>query len=260
MAFCTNCGKPLASGVNFCPGCGTRVTATPAEAKTRGYKEKMFKGMEQRLKTSLQGQARSAAENIFSKAAGEARHQAGTAFNRSMNSNTSGSFSSGTAKSPYSDTGQEIRETFGGKSGDTGRAHPGNSSGKISGQSPSGTPKEALPETKGKGISAWIWIFLLLSILLGVAGFIAYGKIEAWAYGIGRVLALSAVILAGVMFRRKKAKPLNWLVRILLLGQMLLLVWILYNRVMGQYFDFSALVMAALFITDFKLLFSGNKN
>ena len=259
MAFCTNCGKALGSGVNFCPGCGTRVAAAPAEVKPRGYKETMFKGVEQRLKTTLQGQARSATEKILSKAAGEARRQAETAFNRSMNSATSGSSSSGTAKSPYSDTGQEIRESFGGKSGNTGRAHPGNTSGETSRKSQPVTPKEVLPETQGKGVSGWIWIFLLLSILLGIAGFISYGNIEAWAYGIGRVLALSVVILIGVLFRRNKAKPLNWLVKILLLAQMLFLAWILYNRVMGQYFDLSALVMTALLSTDLKLLFNGNK-
>lgn len=224
MAFCTNCGKALGSGVNFCPGCGTRVAAAPAEVKPRGYKETMFKGVEQRLKTTLQGQARSAAEKIFSKAAG-----------------------------------QEIRESFGGKSGNTGRAHPGNTSGETSRKSQPVTPKEVLPETQGKGVSGLIWIFLLLSILLGIAGFISYGNIEAWAYGIGRVLSLSAVILIGVLFRRKKEKPLNWLFKILLLAQILFLGWILYNRVMGQYFDMSALVMAALLSTDLKLLFNGNK-
>lgn len=228
MAFCTNCGKALGSGVNFCPGCGTRVAAAPPEAKIRGYKEKMFKGVEQRLKTTLQGQARSAAEKVFSKV-----------------------------------TGQEIRESFGGKSGNTGRAHPGNTSGNTSGRT-SGTsqpvtPEEGLPETHGRGVSGWIWIFLLLSILLGIAGFISYGNIEAWAYGIGRVLALSTVILIGVLFRRKKEKPLNWLFKILLLAQILFLGWILYNRVMGQYFDMSALLMAALLSTDLKLLFNGNK-
>lgn len=209
MAFCTNCGQSLGSGVRFCPSCGTQVAAAPPESKIRGYKEKMFKGAEQRLKTTLQGQARSAAQKVFSKAAGEARRQAGEA----------------------------ISESF--------------------------TSKEAVPQNPGKGVSGWIWIFLLLSILLallsGVSGDLAFVITGILAYGIGRVLILSAVILLLVLARKNKPKPLNWLAKILLLGQILLLAWILYNRVMGQYFDISALAMAALFFTDLKLLFNGNK-
>lgn len=209
MAFCTNCGQSLGSGVSFCPSCGTRVAAVPPESKIRGYKEKMFKGAEQRLKTTLQGQARSAAQKVFSKAAGEARRQAGEA----------------------------ISESF--------------------------TSKEAVPQNPGKGVSGWIWIFLLLSILLallsGVSGDLAFVVTGILAYGIGRVLILSAVILLLVLARKNKPKPMNWLAKILLLGQILLLTWILYNRIMGQYFDLSALVMAALLSTDLKLLFNGNK-
>lgn len=209
MAFCTNCGQSLGSGVSFCPSCGTRVAAVPPESKIRGYKEKMFKGAEQRLKTTLQGQARSAAQKVFSKAAGEARRQAGEA----------------------------ISESF--------------------------TSKEAVPQNPGKGVSGWIWIFLLLSIFLallsGVSGDLAFVVTGILAYGIGRVLILSAVILLLVLARKNKPKPMNWLAKILLLGQILLLTWILYNRIMGQYFDLSALVMAALLSTDLKLLFNGNK-
>jgi cation transport ATPase len=209
MAFCTNCGQSLGGGVSFCPSCGTRVAAVPPESKIRGYKEKMFKGAEQRLKTTLQGQARSAAQKVFSKAAGEARRQAGEA----------------------------ISESF--------------------------TSKEAVPQNPGKGVSGWIWIFLLLSILLallsGVSGDLAFVVTGILAYGIGRVLILSAVILLLVLARKNKPKPMNWLAKILLLGQILLLTWILYNRIMGQYFDLSALVMAALLSTDLKLLFNGNK-
>lgn len=209
MAFCTNCGQSLGSGVSFCPSCGTRVAAVPPESKIRGYKEKMFKGAEQRLKTTLQGQARSAAQKVFSKAAGEARRQAGEA----------------------------ISESF--------------------------TSEEAVPENPVKGVSGWIWIFLLLSILLallsGVSGDLAFVVTGILAYGIGRVLILSAVILLLVLARKNKPKPMNWLAKILLLGQILLLTWILYNRIMGQYFDLSALVMAALLSTDLKLLFNGNK-
>lgn len=209
MAFCTNCGQSLGSGVRFCPSCGTQVAAAPLESKIRGYKEKMFKGAEQRLKTTLQGQARSAAQKVFSKAAGEARRQAGEA----------------------------ISESF--------------------------TSEEAVPENPVKGVSGWIWIFLLLSILLallsGVSGDLAFVVTGILAYGIGRVLILSAVILLLVLARKNKPKPMNWLAKILLLGQILLLTWILYNRIMGQYFDLSALAMAALFLTDLKLLFNGNK-
>ncbi len=239
MAFCTNCGQPLGGGVRFCPSCGTRVVAAPPEAKIRGYKERMVKGADQRLKTTLQGQARSAAQKVFSKAAGEARRRAGEAISENFNP--------GNAGRPLSGAGREIQETFGERAAPTGTPHPGTSSGK----------------TSGKGVSGWIWIFLLLSILLGllsgVSGDLAFVVTGILAYGIGRVLILSAVILLLVLARKNKPKPLNWLAKILLLGQILLLTWILYHRIMGQYFDMSALVMAALFLTDLKLLFNGNK-
>lgn len=251
MAFCTNCGKPLGSGVRFCPSCGTRVVAAPPEAKTRGYKEKMVKGVEQRLKTTLQGQARSAAQKVFSKAAGEVRRRAGEAISENFNA--------GNAGRPFSGAGREIQETFDERATPTTTPRPGTSSGKTPGNTlqkgKSSTQEEAAPETPGKGVSGWIWIFLLLSILLG-----ALAAMQGFmVYGILRILALSAIILLLVLARKNKPKPLNWLVKILLLGQILLLTWILYNRVMGQYFDISALAMAALFFTDLKLLFNGNK-
>lgn len=259
MAFCTNCGQPLGGGVRFCPSCGTRVVAAPPEAKIRGYKERMVKGAEQRLKTTLQGQARSAAQKVFSKATGEARRRAGETISENFNP--------GNAGRPLSGAGREIQETFGERAAPTGTPHPGTSSGKTSGKtaakSESFPSEEAVPETPGKGVSGWIWIFLLLSILLGllsgVSGDLAFVVTGILAYGIGRVLILSAVILLLVLARKNKPKPLNWLAKILLLGQILLLTWILYHRIMGQYFDMSALVMAALFLTDLKLLFNGNK-
>lgn len=243
MAFCTNCGHPLSSGVKFCPSCGTRVAVAPPEAKTRGYKERMVKGVEQRLKTTLQGQARSAVQKVFSRAAGEARRQAGAAFSDNFNPSASGG--------PFSETGREIREPFGERSTRTSTPDPGSPSGK----SKNGVPEEAIPENPGKGVSGWIWIFLLLSILLGVLaamqGFMVYGIL--------RILALSAVILLLVLARKNKPKPMNWLVKILLLAQVALLGYVLYNRIMGQYFDVSALVMAALFSTGLRLLFIGNR-
>ncbi len=259
MAFCTNCGQSLGSGVRFCPSCGTQVAAAPPESKIRGYKEKMFKGAEQRLKTTLQGQARSAAQKVFSKAAGEARRQAGEAISEN--------FKAGNAGRTFSNAGREVRETFGERTAPTATPRPGTSSGKTSAKtsakSESFTSEETVPQNPGKGVSGWIWIFLLLSILLallsGVSGDLAFVITGILAYGIGRVLILSAVILLLVLARKNKPKPLNWLAKILLLGHLLLLAWILYNRVMGQYFDLSALAMAALFFTNLKLLFNGNR-
>ena len=259
MAFCTNCGNPLGIGVNFCPSCGTRVAGFSSGAKIRGYKEKMVKGVEQRLKTTLQGHARTAAKKVFSKAAGEARRQAEAIFDNHFNPSTSGGSSTG--------SGREIRETFGGRSAPTETPRPGTSSAKTSGKtsakSESFKSEEAALKKSGKGVSGWIWIFLLLTILLGLltwmSGDLAFIFTGGLPYGIGRVLLLSAVILLLVLARKNKPKPLNWLVKILLLGQIFLLAWILYNRIMGEYFNLPALVMAALLSTDLKLLFSGNK-
>lgn len=59
MAYCTNCGQPLLGQAKFCAGCGTKILAEQVRTYATGYKEKMHKGVEQQLKSSLRKYAES---------------------------------------------------------------------------------------------------------------------------------------------------------------------------------------------------------
>lgn len=63
MAYCTNCGQPLLGNAKFCSGCGSKVLSEQIQTYATAYKEKMYKGVEQQLKSSL----RSYAESILRK-------------------------------------------------------------------------------------------------------------------------------------------------------------------------------------------------
>lgn len=59
MAYCTHCGQPLLGQAKFCASCGTKVLAEQVRTYATGYKEKMYKGVEQQLKSSLRKYAES---------------------------------------------------------------------------------------------------------------------------------------------------------------------------------------------------------
>lgn len=59
MAYCTHCGQPLLGQAKFCASCGTKVLAEQVRTFATGYKEKMHKGVEQQLKSSLRKYAES---------------------------------------------------------------------------------------------------------------------------------------------------------------------------------------------------------
>lgn len=59
MAYCTHCGQPLLGQAKFCASCGAKVLAEQVRTFATGYKEKMYKGVEQQLKSSLRKYAES---------------------------------------------------------------------------------------------------------------------------------------------------------------------------------------------------------
>lgn len=69
MAYCTHCGQPLLGQAKFCAGCGAKVLAEQVRTYATGYKEKMYKGVEQQLKSSLRKYAESALRKNISQLA-----------------------------------------------------------------------------------------------------------------------------------------------------------------------------------------------
>ena len=69
MAYCTNCGQPLFGQAKFCAGCGAKVLAEQIRTYASGYKEKMHKGVEQQLKSSLRSYANSTIQKKISQMA-----------------------------------------------------------------------------------------------------------------------------------------------------------------------------------------------
>jgi hypothetical protein len=60
-----------------------------------------------------------------------------------------------------------------------------------------------------------------------------------------------------VFLRRSKPNPYNWLVKIILVLQIAYLVFVLQERIL--YHGINTLLLIGIFITDFILLFKGNK-
>ena len=108
-----------------------------------------------------------------------------------------------------------------------------------------------LEETSSKtgGITIWTWIYLIINALLVYLGY----RIET----VLGTLLFSVVVLLLVFLRRDKPKPYNWLVKIILLLQLVYLILVLPEGIL--YLGINTLLLIALFITNFILLFKGNK-
>ncbi|MCG6187307.1 zinc ribbon domain-containing protein [Maribellus maritimus] len=201
MAFCTNCGQQLITRAKFCPACGTKILATQSQAYTSGYKEKMVKGVEQQLKSSM----RSKATSSFQKNASQWVEKGKTVAEKTRNN-----------------------------------------------VKPKSKSNPAVENDVSGGVTIWTWLYLIVNIILVIQG-----------YHINEVLGIllfSVIVLVIAFTRKKKAKPYSWLVKIIVVIQLVFLAALIYQRVMAQNFTFTALLFAALFFVDFKLLFNGNKN
>ena len=102
---------------------------------------------------------------------------------------------------------------------------------------------------KAGGITIWTWIYLIINMLLMFLGY----RIDT----ILGTLLFSVIILLFVFLRRLKPNPYNWLVKILVWLQIAYLVLVLPEGIL--YLGINTLLLIGVFITDFVLLFKGNK-
>ena len=224
MAYCTNCGQPLMGQAKFCPGCGTKVVVEQMRTFATGYKEKMYKGVEQQLKSSLRSYAKSTVQKNVSRMTEKGISAVQEAISNSLSEKEASAVDD-------KSTSKKIKtESIDKKS--THVAEP---------------PFE---EVKG-GVTIWTWLYLIVSVIIGFRGY--------YDNEILRILLISLIVLLMVLIRRKKAKPYNWLTKLIILLQMVLVGYILYQHVMYQFFTFTSLLLAALLYIDFTLLFNGNK-
>lgn len=101
-----------------------------------------------------------------------------------------------------------------------------------------------------KTINNWTWIYIIMNgllILLNIQSDEVMG-----------VLIFSVLILGIVFFRRKNEKPYNWLVKIILVVQLVLLLALIIEDL--EYFSLVTLLLIGVLITNIILLFKGNNS
>ena len=98
-------------------------------------------------------------------------------------------------------------------------------------------------------IDIWTWIYIVINAILLYLG-------NALDEVIG-IMLFSVIIILTVLLRRKKPKPYNWLVKIILVLQAVFLIALLADRI--EFLGTITLLMAALLLVNFRLLFKGNK-
>ena len=122
---------------------------------------------------------------------------------------------------------------------------------------PGSPPKPPKPSTQNNtkpiesqgGVNIWTWIYLALSLFLMYVG---YRSDEV----IG-VMLFTIVILLFVFLRRNKPKPYNWVVKIILILQAVVLLAFVIEGI--EYFSIITLLMIVLFLINLRLIFKGNK-
>lgn len=106
-------------------------------------------------------------------------------------------------------------------------------------------------QDKEAGVSFWIWIYLIFNLGLGYLGYRIANVI--W------ILAISGFIIIGVWIRKGKLKPYNWLIKIFIIGQLIILPELLYPRLQYMAIDAVTILCIGILILDLLLLFKGNK-
>lgn len=223
MAYCTNCGQPLLGQVKFCAGCGTKVVAELIQTYATGYKEKMYKGVEQQLKSSLRSYAESTLRKNISRMA--EKGISAVLDPPPIPGPTPVSQIPVSQPSPVEKKSTTVSQ-------------------------PTATEPPIEYEVNG-GITIWTWLYVIVNVIIAVRGYLSNEVIG--------ILVCSIIVLLLVFTRRKKVKPYNWLSKLLIVVQMVVVASILYRHVMGQFFTFTSLLFAALLYIDFSLLFKGNK-
>jgi uncharacterized Zn finger protein (UPF0148 family) len=100
------------------------------------------------------------------------------------------------------------------------------------------------------GIDFWTWVYVAINAILLYLG---YKSDEV----IG-VMLFSIIILLLVFLRRDKPKPYNWLVKILLILQALLLLAFAMEKI--AYINSIIMLMLGMILVNLRLIFKGNKS
>ncbi|MDD4777236.1 MAG: hypothetical protein PHV53_02995 [Fermentimonas sp.] len=203
-----------------------------------GYKEKMYKGVEQQLKSSLRSYAESTLKKNIQQLAekGIAAVSETTTYSEPPpigRKSTSVSEPPPVPKSNSVSRSRSVSETT-----------------PVS-ETPRFSRSTADSETKSVGVNIRTWLYLVVSLIIGFRGYLSNEVIG--------ILFCSFIVLLSVFIRRKKEKPYNWFSKLIILVQMIVVASILYRHVMSQYFTLTSLLYAALLYIDFSLLFKGNK-
>ncbi|MBI9040598.1 zinc-ribbon domain-containing protein [Lutibacter sp.] len=106
------------------------------------------------------------------------------------------------------------------------------------------------PNSSTKKINKWTWIYIIITVLL-----LYFGNQSEEVIG---VLIFSILILGIVFFRRKKEKPYNWLVKIIIGVQLIFLVALVADRL--ENFSAITILFIGLLITNIMLLLKGNNS
>lgn len=80
---------------------------------------------------------------------------------------------------------------------------------------PVGRKSRSVSETTPAGVNIWTWLFLIVSVIIAVRGYLYYEVIG--------ILFCSFIVLLSVFIRRKKEKPYNWFSKLIIVVQLLLL-------------------------------------
>ncbi len=112
------------------------------------------------------------------------------------------------------------------------------------------TQTQSMTNEAQGGIDLWTWVYVAINAILLYLG---YRNDEV----IG-VMLFSIVILLFVFLRISKPKPYNWLVKILLILQALLLLAFAMEKI--EYPNSNVLLMLLMFVINLRLIFKGNKS
>jgi len=99
-------------------------------------------------------------------------------------------------------------------------------------------------------INKWTWVYIIINGFLVLLG----NQSEE----VTGVLIFSVLIIGIVLFRRKKEKPYNWLVKIIMVIQLVLLVALAAESI--EYMSILTLLFIGLIVANIILLFKGNNS
>lgn len=218
MKYCPQCGTAISTQALFCPSCGLEITL---KNTSEDFQNKPLEKMQKGVTKSLQDQAEKFVENQMQQKVNE--------ITKSVNQTT---------QNWVSDT-EKLNSKFEEQSNINENQH-------------TFEPTDQRTKSLMGNVSSWIWVYLLLSLVLGY-----FGHMNP---EIQLVLLFSVFTLVMVFVQKDKPKPYNWIVKLLLLLQMGVLVIFeirMYN--IGLLNAVSILVFM-LFFVNFIQLFKGNKN